>query len=220
MAPCPASVKYRSGRPSQRRRGVLPCRDRACSLTPYAAAATQVIHIALLRGINVGGHKQVPMADLRDLLMQLGFADVRSQLQSGNLVFGANGRTSAQLERLLEVEAEKRLGLKTDFFVRTAKEWKDVVAHNPFPKEAARDPGHLVVMFLKDAPSAVGVKALQAAVTGPEVVRGASKHLYIVYPDGIGRSRLTNALIDKQLGTRGTGRNWNTVLKLAILAAG
>jgi uncharacterized protein (DUF1697 family) len=178
------------------------------------------IHLALLRGINVGGHKQVPMAGLRDLLTQLGFGDVRSLLQSGNLVFGATGRTAAQLERLLEAQAEKRLGLQTDFFVRTAKEWEGVVAHNPFRKEAAGDPGHLVVMSLKNAPSATAVKALQEAITGPEVVAAAGKHLYIVYPDGIGRSRLTNALIDKQLGTRGTGRNWNTVLKLAALATG
>ena len=179
-----------------------------------------MIHVALLRGINVGGHKPVSMADLRDLLTQLGLADARSLLQSGNLVFGTNRRTPAHLERLLEAEAEKRLGLQTDFFVRTAKEWKGVVAHNPFPKEAARDPGHLVVMFLKDAPSVTGVKALQQAITGPEVVAPGGKHLYIVYPDGIGRSRLTNALIDKQLGTRGTGRNWNTVLKVSALAAG
>ena len=179
-----------------------------------------MIHVALLRGINVGGHKPVSMADLRDLLTQLGLADARSLLQSGNLVFGTNRRTPAHLERLLEAEAEKRLGLQTDFFVRTAKEWKGVVAHNPFPKEAARDPGHLVVMFLKDAPSVTGVKALQQAITGPEVVAPGGKHLYIVYPNGIGRSRLTNALIDKQLGTRGTGRNWNTVLKVSALAAG
>ena len=179
-----------------------------------------MIHIALLRGINVGGHKQVAMADLRDLLTQLGLAEPRSLLQSGNLVLGTNGRTSAQVERLLEAEAAKRLGLQTDFFVRTAKEWAGVVAHNPFRKEAARDPGHLLVMFLKDAPSVSGVRALQAAITGREVVRAAGKHLYIVYPDGIGRSRLTNAVIDKRLDTRGTGRNWNTVLKLAAVAAG
>jgi len=177
-------------------------------------------YIALLRGINVGGHNQVAMADLRDLLTQLGFADVRSLLQSGNLIFGATRRTAAQLERLLETEAAKRLGLQTDFFIRTAKEWDSVVANNPFQKEAARDPGHLVVMFLKEAPSASAVKALQQAITGREIVRAAGKHLYITYPDGIGRSRLTNAVIDKQLETRGTGRNWNTVLKLAALAAG
>ena len=201
-------------------------RRRGCAATERAAAASigplpdHVIHFALLRGINVGGHKQVSMADLRDLLTRLGLADVRSLLQSGNLVFHANGRTPAQLERLLEEKTVKRLGLQTDFFVRTAKQWKDVVAHNPFSEEAARDPAHLLVMFLKDAPSAVGVKALQAAITGPEVVRAGGKHLYIVYPAGIGRSRLTNAVIDKQLGTRGTGRNWNTVLKLDALAAG
>ena len=177
-------------------------------------------YVALLRGINVGGHKPVAMADLHHLLTQLGLADARSLLQSGNLVFGANGRTAARLERLLEAEAAKRLGLQTDFFVRSAKEWKSVVANNPFSKEAARDPGHLVVMALKDAPKDTDVKALQAAITGREVVRAGGKHLYIVYPDGIGRSRLTNAVIDKQLGTRGTGRNWNTVLKLARLATG
>ena len=177
-------------------------------------------NIALLRGINVGGHKLVSMADLRALLTQLGFADVRSLLQSGNLVFGATGRASAQLERVLEAEAEKRLGLRTSFFVRTTKDWRNVVEGNPFRKEATHDPGHLVAMFLKDPPSASAVKALQEAITGPEVVVAAGKHLYIVYPDGIGRSRLTNALIDKQLGTRGTGRNWNTVLKLAALATG
>jgi len=177
-------------------------------------------YVALLRGINVGGHKPVAMADLHHLLTQLGLADARSLLQSGNLVFGANGRTAARLERLLEAEAAKRLGLQTDFFVRSAKEWKSVVANNPFSKEAARDPGHLVVMALKDAPKDTDVKALQAAITGREVVRAGGKHLYIVYPDGIGRSRLTNAVIDKLLGTRGTGRNWNTVLKLASLATG
>ena len=75
-------------------------------------------------------------------------------------------------------------------------------------------------MFLKHASSATGIEALQQAIKGREVVAATGKHLYIVYPDGIGRSRLTNAVIDRQLGTRGTGRNWNTVLKLAALATG
>jgi uncharacterized protein (DUF1697 family) len=176
------------------------------------------IHLALLRAINVGGHKQVAMADLRDLLTRLGFADVRSLLQSGNLVFRGGAQTSAQLERLLETEAEKRLGLQTDFFVRTAEEWKAIVAQNPFPEEAERDPAHLAVMFLKDAPDAKTVEALQAAIRGPEIVRADGRQAYIVYPIGIGRSRLTNRLIEKKLGTRGTGRNWNTVLRLGALA--
>jgi uncharacterized protein (DUF1697 family) len=175
-------------------------------------------HIALLRGINVGGNKKVAMADLRELLTQLGFADPRSLLQSGNLVFRSDARKSADLERLLDAETEKRLGLKTEFFVRTAKEWKAVVESNPFPEEAESDPGHLVVMFLKDAPDAESVDALQAAITGREIVRAVGRQAYITYPDGIGDSRLTNAVIEKKLGTRGTGRNWNTVMKLGVLA--
>ena len=177
-------------------------------------------HIALLRGINVGGNKKVAMADLRDLLTQLGFADPRSLLQSGNLVFRSDGRTGADLERLLDAETEKRLGLKTEFFVRTAEEWQAVVACNPFPEEAERDPGHLLVMSLKEAPDVKAVEALQAAITGRETVRAVGRQAYIVYPDGIGDSRLTHALIEKKLGTRGTGRNWNTVLKLGALAGG
>ena len=175
------------------------------------------VHVALLRGVNVGGLKQVAMADLRDLLAELGFADARSLLQSGNLVFRGGIKTGAPLERWLTAEAAKHLALETDFFVRTAEEWKAVVAQNPFPDEARDDPGHLLVIFLRDAPGAKAVSALQAAITGREAIRAKGRHAYIVYPDGVGRSRLTLALIEKMLGTRGTGRNWNTVLKLGVL---
>ncbi len=176
------------------------------------------VQIALLRGINVGGHQAVAMSDLRDLLTQLGFESARSLLQSGNLVFRSDARTGGELERLLEIEAETRLGIHADFLIRSAKEWREIVVRNPFRKEAERDPSHLVVMFLKAAANAKDVRAVQAAITGPEIVRADGKHLYIVYPDGIGRSRLTNALLEKKLGIRGTARNWNTVLKIAALA--
>jgi uncharacterized protein (DUF1697 family) len=175
------------------------------------------IHVALLRGINVGGQNPIAMADLRDLLGELGLAEARSLLQSGNLVFESTGRTAASLERLLETETAKRLDVSVDYFVRTANESQTIVARNPFPGEAKRDPSHLVVMFLKKAPPAKDVEALQAAVKGPEIVRAVGNQLYIVYPAGIGRSKLTNALIEKTLASRGTGRNWNTVLKLAAL---
>jgi uncharacterized protein (DUF1697 family) len=174
--------------------------------------------VALLRAVNLPGHNKVAMADLRAFLAALGFADPRTLLQSGNLVFGSTRRTAAELERLLEAEAAKRLGLRTDFVVRTAREWQEVVARNPFREAAERDPGHLVVMFLKAAPEPSAVKALQTAITGPEQVRAHGRQAYITYPDGIGRSRLTNAVIETKLGTRGTGRNWNTVLKLGALA--
>ena len=175
-------------------------------------------HVALLRAINLGPHNRVPMADLRAFLTRLGFGDVQSVLQTGNVVFQANRRIGAELEQLLETEAKKRLKLETDFFVRTASEWRTLIARNPFPKEAKRDPAHLVVMFLKDAPEAKDVRALQAAISGREIVRVVGSQLYVTYPDGIGRSRLTNAVIEKNIHTRGTGRNWNTVLKLGALA--
>jgi uncharacterized protein (DUF1697 family) len=158
------------------------------------------------------------MSELRAFLAHLGFDDVRSLLQSGNLVFRSNARTGAGLERLLDVQAEKRLGLRTAFLVRTAKEWEAVIAHNPFHTEAKSDPSHLVVVFLKDAPHKNALKALQDAIKGPELIRAEGRQLYAVYPAGIARSRLTNKLIEEKLGTRGTGRNWNTVLKLAVLA--
>jgi uncharacterized protein (DUF1697 family) len=176
------------------------------------------VHIALIRGINVGGHKAVAMSELRDMLAGLGFDGARSLLQSGNLVFRSAAQKDAGLEHLLEMEAEKRMGLHADFFIRSAKDWREVVARNPFRKEAERDPGHLIVMFLKAAPNANDVTAVQAAIVGPEIVRADGRHLYVVYPAGIGKSRLTNALIEKKLGIRGTARNWNTVLKLNALA--
>jgi uncharacterized protein (DUF1697 family) len=175
------------------------------------------MNVALLRSINLGSHKKVAMDDLREVLTELGFSDVRSVLQTGNVTFQSQSRTTAQLERLLETEVDKRLALQTDFFVRTGDEWKSVVSHNPFREEARRDPAHLVVVFLKDAPDASQVKALQAAITGRERVGAHGKQAYIVYPDGIGRSRVTSSLIERKLATRGTGRNWNTVLKISDL---
>ena len=176
------------------------------------------LHIAVIRGINVGGHLPVSMSDLRDLLTQLGFESARSLLQSGNLVFWCDAQSGAGLEGLLETEVEKRLGFRADFFIRNAMEWREVVARNSFRKEAERDPSHLVVMFLKSAAEAKNVKAVQAVITGPEIIRADGRQVYIVYPAGIGKSRLTNVLIEKKLGIRGTARNWNTVLKIAALA--
>jgi uncharacterized protein (DUF1697 family) len=184
-----------------------------------ASEATEVtVYLALLRGINVGGNKMVAMADLRALLTQLDFVDPKSLLQSGNLVFRSPRRkTGAQLERLLEVEVEARLGLQVSILVRTAAEWQAVLEQNPFPKEAKSDPSRLLVLFLKDAPATGAVEALQAAIKGPEVVRARGKEAYLVYPDGMGRSRLTHAQIEKRLG-RGTARNWNTVVKLGAMS--
>ena len=175
-------------------------------------------HIALLRGVNLGGHRAVAMADLRELATALGFSEVRTLLNSGNLVFESDAKSSADLEALLEAEAEQRLGLATDFHVRSAQEWRAIIAKNPFPGETKRDPARVIVFCLKTAPGAKAFAALQAAIKGPERVVGVGRHAYIYYPDGQGRSKLTVAMIDKAIGA-GTGRNWNTVTKLAALTA-
>jgi uncharacterized protein (DUF1697 family) len=175
-------------------------------------------HVALLRAINLAGHSMVAMSELRRLLEGLGFEDVRSLLQSGNLVFRGGRRTGSSLEAFLESETHQALGLQADFIVRTGPEWAAVVARNPFPDEAKRDPAHLTVVFLRDAPSAKAVEALRAAIRGREVIQADGRHLYAVYPDGMGRSKLTHSLIEAKLATRGTARNWNTVLKVEQLA--
>jgi uncharacterized protein (DUF1697 family) len=175
------------------------------------------MHVALLRAVNLAGHNRVASVELRALMAKLALEDGKTLLASGNLVFGSAGKTPAALEALLAAGAQKQLGLATDFFVRTAREWSALIAGNPFTAEAKSDPSHLVLMTFRDAPGAAQVAALEAAITGRERIIARGRHGYLVYPDGIGRSRLTVALIERKLGTRGTGRNWNTVLKLAAM---
>ncbi|MEQ1856436.1 MAG: DUF1697 domain-containing protein [Longimicrobiales bacterium] len=176
-----------------------------------------MVYLALLRAVNLGSHNKVAMGDLRTLLTDLGFSNAQSLLQSGNLVFEAANRSTDALELELERAAAERLGLVTDVFVRTRAEWRAIVDANPFLEESRNDPGHLVVSTMKEAPKAARLSALESAISGREAVHAVERQLYAVYPDGIGRSRLTTALIEKHLGTRVTGRNWNTVLKLAAL---
>ena len=161
-------------------------------------------YAALLRAVNLGPHNKVAMGDLRAMAEDLGLTDVSTLLQSGNLVFRGTGSAS-KLEATLEREAERRLGLRTEFMVRTAAQWKKIVAANPFPKEAKTDPGHVVIMACKKAPPSA-VKTTGAKRERVEVVGG---EVYVWYPDGIGRSKLRIA------GVVGTARNWNTVLKIA-----
>lgn len=175
-------------------------------------------YIALLRAINVGGRNLVRMAELRDCLGGLGFAGVETLLQSGNVVFRGPARAPANLEIALEREFARRLSLATDVFVRTAAEWRAHIRANPFPTEAKADPGHLLLLALKRAPTAAQVAALRKAIVGRERVGAKGRALYAVYPDGAGQSRLTITVIERHLDTRTTGRNWNTVGKLAALS--
>jgi uncharacterized protein (DUF1697 family) len=175
------------------------------------------VHIALLRGINVGGHAKIAMSDLRALLVQLGFPDVQTVLQTGNLVFRSDDASGRELETRLENAAAEYLKFHPCILVRTAAKWESIIAANPLHKEAKRDPSHLVLMLFKHAPDEQAVRELCSAVAGPEIIRVSGAEAYISYPAGIGRSKLTNAFIEARLASSATGRNWNTVLKLAEL---
>jgi len=174
-------------------------------------------YVGLLRAVNVAGHNRVGVSELRDLVADLGMTDVRSLLTSGNLVFTSSVKSAGRLESQLESGARRYLGPTTDFLVRRASEWSRIVGDNPFAEEARRDPSHLVVMLLKSAPEAEGVAALRSVIRGRETIQVNGRQAYVVYPDGIARSRLTSRLIEEKLGVRGTGRNWNTMLKLAAM---
>lgn len=172
--------------------------------------------VALLRAVNVAAHQKIGMAGLRDAMVEAGFTDVATLLQSGNVVF-SSAKSGEAAEQAVEAAIGKHFGFATEVMVRTAAEWRKLIAGNPFPDAADKDPAHLVVMALKAPVAASAVAALQAAIKGRETVSGSGRNLYVIYPDGIGRSKLTNAVIEKHLGTRCTGRNWNTVLKLGAL---
>jgi uncharacterized protein (DUF1697 family) len=171
--------------------------------------------IALLRAVNVGGRK-VLMAELRQLAADLGLEAPRTLIQSGNLVFGSALGDEA-LEALLERETLVRLGVATDFIVRSPEEWRDLIAANPHHEMAKNDPSHLMVMALKSPPGEAELDALKAWIPGRELIEAVGRQLYITYPDGAGDSKLTNTAIERRLGVRGTSRNWNTVGKLAAM---
>jgi|GEM_PF-103090 uncharacterized protein (DUF1697 family) len=173
------------------------------------------VFVALLRGINMGGHNRLAMADLRALAEEIGFAAPRTLLNSGNLIFASRNRLIPALEATIEREIENRFGLNGSVMVRTLMEWRGIVADNPFRVEAKA--GKLAVIFLKSKPSRAAARALEAAVTGSEYFEIRDRELYAVYPDGFGKSKFTLPAICRVLNTDGTARGWSTVLRIAAL---
>lgn len=172
-------------------------------------------YAVFLRGVNVGGRKLIPMADLKKVIEGMGFTEVRTLLHSGNIVLHGAAKSAPAYERDIEAAVTKKFRVAIDCLVRTAGEWETIVAGNPFRAEAERDPARLVLVLLKDAPKPKAVEALTAAIKGPETVIAGGRQLWAVYPAGQGESKLTLPLIETKLATRGTARNWNTVLKVA-----
>ena len=178
------------------------------------------VYISLIRGINVGGHKIIKMAALRALYDSMGLAGAQTLLQSGNVVFSADNPDPADLARQIKAGIEKSFGFPADVILRTAGEWEAVIRRNPFRKEAEIAPSKTAVMFLSGPPGTAAQESLENAHSGPEKIHFAGQELYLYYPDGMGRSKLTNVFIERHLGLTGTARNWNTVMKLAHMADG
>jgi len=174
-------------------------------------------HVALLRGINVGGHRRVSMPDLRDVLAAAGYEDVVTLLQSGNVVLKAKG-SAKTLGPALEALIDKELGVDPLVVVRTHADLGAVIDANPFP-DAADHPKLFQVSFLSAKPKAAVVKELEGADWAPDRVAFRGREIYADYPDGMQKSKLGRALTDKRLGVTATARNWNTVLKLHELSA-
>ena len=173
------------------------------------------VQVALLRGVMPTGRNRVPVAELKALLDDLGFTDVRTLLATGNAVFRSEGPKGAELEALLERSIEAKIGPRLDVMVRDAAQWKRIVAGNPFPEDAAEHPSKLLAVVLKAKPTAEGARAFEAAIVAPEKAKVVGDVAWAVFADARSLGKmLAPAAMKRTLGASGTARNWNTVLKI------
>lgn len=174
------------------------------------------VKIALLRGINVGSHNRIAMADLRELLASLGYSDARTLVQSGNIVLTADV-SSEQLARKLELEIAGRFDVETPVIVRTRDEFAAAVALDPLGQVADQHKLYQV-SFLSGEPDPEALEKIAAVDVAPERFVHAGREIYAWHPQGIHSSRLARLLTDKRLGVTATARNWKTTVKLLEMA--
>jgi uncharacterized protein (DUF1697 family) len=174
--------------------------------------------ISLLRGVNVAGHNMIKMDALRALYEALELRDPHTYLQSGNVVFRTDERDLTVLARRIEDGIERRFHFRPDVIIRTTAELSDAIARNPFATRRGIEPGKLLATFLASDPGAEARKKVLKIKTDPEELSISGREVYIYYPAGMGRSKLSWIAIAKALETSGTGRNWNSVTKLLELA--
>jgi uncharacterized protein (DUF1697 family) len=172
--------------------------------------------IALIRGINVGATRSLPMLLLRELAEQAGMQSPRTHIQSGNLVFNGPAKSLPAAATKLEDLIESARGFRPAVITRTRAQLAAAIEANPFPEIAKEDPAHLLLMFLKDQPAATAPKTLDQLKRTREHLTLIGRELYIHFPDGIGRSKLSMAAVERAAGP-GTARNWNTTLKLLAM---
>jgi uncharacterized protein (DUF1697 family) len=174
---------------------------------------TDDVHVAFLRGINVGGKNKLSMKDLSLMFLAAGCSDVETYIQSGNVVCKARAAVAGKLPSAVARAVLERFGYRVPVVMRSASELRDLARKNPF-LEAGADPDVLHVALLADLPGAASVAALDARRSVPDefIVRG--REIYLRLPNGVARSKLTNAYFDAKLATTSTLRNWRTLLKL------
>ena len=174
--------------------------------------------ISLLRAVNLAGHNSVKMSALVELYESLGLRNAKSYVQSGNVVFRSDARDLARLRKRIEDGIEQTFGFRTGVMLRTSEELRDVIRRNPFAALSGIEPAKLAVSFLAGPADAEAKDKIALIKVGPEEMFLEGNHLYTYFPDGMGRSKLTPALLERVLKVPGTGRNWNTVTKLLALA--
>lgn len=169
--------------------------------------------VVLLRGVNVGGHRKIPMAGLRDACRDAGFANVRSYIQSGNLVLDSDIDPD-RIEAAVEAEVERRFGFAVDALARTAAQWREYIAGNPLAAAAAADPAKVMLVLSRPALGTDAIAALRTKAAGVETIETVGDAVYIQFPDGGARSRLAGQLARLPA----TVRNWRTVSRLPEIA--
>jgi uncharacterized protein (DUF1697 family) len=170
--------------------------------------------VSMLRGVNVGGHNMIKMDALRALYQSLKLRDPETYVQSGNVVFRTDERDLVLLARRIENGIERRFQFRPDVIVRTTSELRDVIARNPFALRRDIEPSKLLVTFLASDPDSEAREKILKIKTDPEELSIGGREVYIYYPTGMGRSKLSWMAIANALKTTGTGRNWNSVTKL------
>ena len=173
--------------------------------------------VCLLRGVNIGGHHKIKMGDLRALCVGIKLGEVKTHLQSGNVIFRTAERSLPALADKIEASIERKYGFRPAVLLRTIPEMREVVARNPFAHRKGIEPGKLVVAFLEDEPTAAMRKALIDMDIAPEELHVVGRQLYIYFPNGQARPKLSWSQVAKILKTPTTARNWNTVTKLLEL---
>jgi uncharacterized protein (DUF1697 family) len=170
-------------------------------------------HVALLRGINVAGKNMLPMKDLAAMFAAAGCTDVRTYIQSGNVIFEA-AAGAAGIADTITANIEKRFGYRIPVIIRTSQQLLKTIRGNPF-LPAVEDQRWLHVYFLANSPNARAIAGLDPGRSAPDVFHVRGQEIYLHLPNGMGRSKLTNAYFDSKLSTVSTARNWATVLKLS-----